>query len=334
MPHLTVLAPGQLTTVQDAGRWGSQALGVSPGGAADTLALRVGNWLAGNTGDAAALEITWTGPRLTFSADTLIALTGATPAAVCAGAPVPAWCPVWIAAGSLLEIGALDAGARAYLCVQGGIQVPTVLGGRGTDLRNRIGGLDGRPLVRHDTLALAPQPRCYPRLHAALARSPCGFSAPPWQVSRWRDGTRPSSTPIRLLAGPQRAGLDPGAQRALFSKHFSVLAQSDRQALRLQGPPLALRGADQRSAGVCRGVLQLPPDGRPILLLADYQTTGGYPVIGVAAGLEAPRLAQLRPGDALRFQPCTLAAAHRLLAEREQRLAVIRHEVTARWTAG
>jgi antagonist of KipI len=334
MPHLSVLAPGQLTTVQDAGRWGSQGLGVSPGGAADTLALRVGNWLAGNAEDAAALEITWAGPCLAFAGDTLIALTGAAAEAACGGAPVPGWCPVWMAAGSVLEIAVLSAGARAYLCVQGGIQVASVLGGRGTDLRNHFGGLDGRPLVRDDTLVLMPQPRRYPHLHAALAQCTSGFAAPSWQVSMWRDTAQPSAAPIRLLPGPDQERLSPGQYAALFSTHFEVQARSDRQALRLGGPTLDLRVARRRSAGVCRGVLQLPPDGHPILLLSDYQTTGGYPVIGVAAGIEAPRLAQLRPGDRLHFRPCTLADAHRLLAERERRLGVIRREVTARWTAG
>lgn len=333
MPHLSVLAPGQLTTVQDAGRWGSQGLGVSPGGAADPLALRVGNWLAGNTGEAAALEITWAGPRLAFTGETLIALTGAETEARCGGAPVPGWRPVWIAAGSVLAIGALSAGARAYLCVQGGIQVAPVLGGRGTDLRNRFGGHDGRPLTRGDTLVLAPQPRRYRHLYAALAARPSGFAAPPWRVSMWRDSARPSAAPIRLLPGPDQERLSPGQHAVLFSAGFEVQTRSDRQALRLGGPVLDLRVPQRRSAGVCRGVLQLPPDGHPILLLADHQTTGGYPVIGVAAAIETPRLAQLRPGDRLHFEPCTLADAHRLLAEREQRLAVIRREITARLAA-
>lgn len=331
MPSLTVLAPGQLTTVQDGGRWGLQAQGLTPGGAADTLALRVGNWLVGNPDTTAALELTWTGPRLRFEQDTLIALTGAAAAATCGGTPVPGWRPVWIAAGRELAIGALSAGARTCLCVHGGIRVPPVLGGRGTDLRNRFGGLTGRALARGDCLPLGPQRVLYPRLRAALAGAGSGVAAPPWQVSMWRDSTRPDAAPIRLLPGPDQARLTPEDRAALGSGPFLVLPQSDRQALRLAGPALHFVTERRQSAGVCRGVLQLPPDGHPILLLVDHQTTGGYPVIGVAATVEGPRLAQLRPGDGLHFTPCGLAEAQQLLAERERRLAVIRLELAARW---
>ncbi len=330
MRHLSVLAPGQLTTVQDGGRRGLQGLGVTPGGAADTLALRVGNWLVGNPAGAAALELTWTGPQLAFAAETLIALTGAAADAHCGGSPVPGWRPVWMAAGSRLSIGALSGGARAYLCVQGGIRVPPVLGGYGTDLRGRFGGLNGRALARGDRLDLAAQPPRYPRLRAGLAAG-AGFSAPAWQVSMWRDNTSPDAAPIRLLPGADQPRLSVADRTTLFSSTFGVLPESDRQGLRLAGTALHLTVPRRRSAGVCPGVMQLTPDGRPILLLADCQTTGGYPVIGVAARIDQPRLAQLRPGDRVRFTDCHLAEAHRLLALRERRLALIQRELTARW---
>lgn len=137
MHQLKILRGGQLSSVQDAGRPGFQALGVTPGGALDTVALRVGNWLVGNAGHQAAIEITWAGPRIGCTEDTLIAATGAAAAALsCAGVPVPGWRPVWIRKGGVLEIGQVTEGARLYLCVQGGIDAPAVLGGLGTDLRN------------------------------------------------------------------------------------------------------------------------------------------------------------------------------------------------------
>lgn len=334
MHQLKILRGGQLSSIQDAGRPGFQALGVTPGGALDTVALRVGNWLVGNAEHQAAIEITWAGPRIGCTEDTLIAATGAAAELSCAGVPVPGWRPVWIRKGGVLEIGQVTEGARLYLCVQGGIDTPAVLGGLGTDLRNRFGGHAGRALIRGDVLALGAQQEPYPRLHARLTDPHGDFAAPPWQVSMWRDSGVPNAAPLKLLTGPHQSRLGPKDLAALHGASFRVLPQSDRQALRLQGPALTLGSCRYPSAGVCRGVMQLPPDGNPILLLADHQTTGGYPVIGVTAGVEGRRLAQLRPGDAVRFVPCGLAEAQQLLRERERRLLIIKHELAWRAAQG
>ncbi|WP_295391382.1 biotin-dependent carboxyltransferase family protein [uncultured Thiodictyon sp.] len=331
---LKVLRGGQLSSVQDAGRMGFQALGVTPGGALDTVALRVGNWLVGNADHLAAIEMTWAGLQVSFTEDALIALTGALAEVSCEALSVPFWRPVWIRRGSVLQMGQVIEGARVYLCVQGGIVTPTVMGGQGTDLRNRFGGHAGRALKAGDTLVVGPQPNRYPRLHAGLQCSPAGFASPPWQVSMWRDSGMPADRPLRLLAGPQQSGLGRQGLESLHSAQFLVLPQSDRQALRLQGVALKARYDRQPSAGVCFGVLQLPPDGHPILLLGDHQTTGGYPVIGVTASVERTRLAQLKPGDSVRFVPCGQDEAHRLLQERERRLMTIRRELAQRAECG
>ena len=327
---LKVLRGGQLSSVQDLGRMGLQALGVTPGGALDRVALRVGNWLVGNAESLAAIEMTWTGLQVRFTEDTLIALTGAPAEVSCESVPVPFWRPVWIRNGGVLRMGQVLNGARVYLCVQGGIITPPVIGGLGTDLRNRFGGHEGRALTAGDVLAVGPQQDLYPRLRGRLHRSPVGLVSPPWQVSMWRDSDTPCDRSIRLLAGRHQSGLGPEGVQALHSEAFRVLPQSDRQALRLQGPALPAGPDRHLSAGVCFGVLQLPPDGHPILLLADHQTTGGYPVIGVAASIERTRLAQLRPGDTLRFVPCGQDEAHRLLQERERRLLRIQCELAWR----
>ena len=327
---LKVLRGGQLASVQDGGRPGLQALGVTPGGALDLVALRVGNWLVGNAGTLPAIEMTWAGLQVSFTADTLIALTGAVAPVTCDEVPVPFRRPVWVRQGAVLRMGQVRDGARVYLCVQGGILTPAVLAGQGTDLRNRFGGHQGRALRAGDTLALAPQQERYPRLRARLQCTGAGLVSPSWEVSLWRDDAAPGGTPIRLLAGPHQSGLGRAGLRALHSARFRVQPQSDRQALRLQGVALRAQHEPLRSAGVCFGVLQLPPDGHPILLLADHQTTGGYPVIGVAASVERSRLAQLRPGDDLSFVPCGLEEAQRLLREREQRLGVMRDELAWR----
>ncbi|WP_295447442.1 biotin-dependent carboxyltransferase family protein [uncultured Thiodictyon sp.] len=327
---LKVLRGGQLSTVQDAGRMGWQALGVTPGGALDAVALRVGNWLVGNADHLAAIEMTWAGLQVSFTEDTLIALTGARAEVSCEERSVPFWRPLWISRGSVLRMGQVIAGARVYLCVQGGIMAPVVMGGLGTDLRNRFGGYEGRALKAGDTLALRPQQDRYPRLRVLLRQHGSGFASPPWQVSMWRDSGLPGDRPIRLLAGPHQSGLGDQGVATLHSAEFRVLPQSDRQALRLQGVALTAANDRQPSAGVCFGVLQLPPDGHPILLLADHQTTGGYPVIGVAASVERTRLAQLKPGDSVHFVGCGQDEAHRLLQERERRLMTIRHELAWR----
>lgn len=323
---LKVLRGGMLSTVQDGGRLGYQALGVTPGGAMDDVALRLGNWIVGNAGTAAVIEMTWTGAVFEIAQDMLIALTGGTAEIRCNAAPVPQWRPVWIRKGSVLQVGRIRLGARVYLCVQGGVITPMVMGSLGTDLRNRFGGYDGRALQTGDVIRTHPQPHRYPRMVAQRSLQQKGFVSVPWQVSLRRDYTLTLATPMQLLAGPQQSALGSQGVQALYTAAFQVLPHSDRQGVRLQGQTLHVEHC-QVSAGVCFGVLQLPPDGNPILLLADHQTTGGYPVIGVVASVARARLAQVKPGDQVSFVPCSLEQAHATLLAREKRLAAIRREL-------
>lgn len=325
---LTVARAGLLSTVQDGGRAGVQALGVTPGGAVDDLALQVGNALVGNAPGVAAIEMTLQGMTIAFAADTLVALTGAPLTGsslkrVTGEAPLPMWRPLWVRRGTLLNLGTMPQGARSYLCVQGGIVTPKILGGAGTDLRNGFGGGVGRALRAGDTLAIAAQDGRYPALYEQLRVSDQPFVAPSWQVSVWRDWQAGVFRPLPLLPGEPGAAWAVAAQQALFSQSCRVLPASDRQGLRLDAS-LRVAATRQRSAGVCFGLVQLPPDGQPIILLADHQTTGGYPVLGVVASVARSALAQARPGDELRFQPMTLSQAHTALWQREQRLQAIR----------
>ena len=289
-----VLAPGLLTTVQDRGRRGWRHLGVGCAGALDGHAHALANLLVGNPAEAATLEITLAGPTLVFEHAACIAVCGADLEARCDGGVLPTARPCLLPAGSTVALGACRGGARAHLAVAGGFAVPVVLGSRSTDLRGGFGGFEGRALRRGDVLPLA--------LHAPDVDAP--------RVAPWWIDARPEAGPpgaIRVLAGADAT--QPGD--ALFRQAWRLAAASDRQGLRLEGDPLHVANVGERiSAPVAPGTIQLPPDGHPIVLLADAQTHGGYPRIGHVIRADWPRLAQLRPGDTLRFAPCTAADAH------------------------
>lgn len=310
-----VLAPGLLTTVQDGGRAGHRHLGVGSAGAADAWSHALANLLAGNAAGVAALEITLAGPTLRFDAGARIALCGAAIQAEADGQHVPGGRPVDLPAGSVLRLGACRDGARAYLAVRGGLAMPHLLGSASTDLRGGFGGMRGRALVAGDVLPLAR--RADAPAHALRV-------APWWVDPAPDDRTRHA---IRVIAGD--TGTEP--RDALFARPWRVASASDRQGLRLEGR--ALRPADARertSEPVFPGTVQLPPDGQPIVLLADAQTHGGYPRIGHAIRADWPRLAQLRPGDAVAFVPCGRDEALHAAAAQRQRLARLALAIRAR----
>lgn len=286
--RIDVIAPGPLTTLQDAGRHGWRHVGVAHSGALDPDSAALANRLVGNAGNEAVLEYTLAGPTLAFDSPLRIALCGAltdalhiatdgTRTAVGHGRPVE------LPPGQL-RIGRLRLGSRGWLAMAGGFDVPEVLGSRSTDLRGGFGGLDGRALARGDALVL---------------RAPSGVAAevpsqPAWWVEF--DDPLPAETLIRYLPSSH-----PAAMR-LDASHWQVDPRSNRQGLRLHGHALEVAPADIISAAVAPGTIQLPPDGRPIVLLADAQTTGGYPRLGHVAAVDMPRLAQLAPGMPLRWQ--------------------------------
>ncbi len=308
MTTLRVLAPGALTTVQDAGRPGWRHLGVSVGGALDPLQARLANRLVGNPDDAAVLELTMTGPTLAFDRPLRIALCGARTEMRFEGArdgtrvAVPHGRPVALPPGTL-RIGTLRTGLRAWLAIGGGIAVPPVLGGRGTDLRGGFGGFAGRALRRDDELELGP--------HTTPAVvSP---THPAWWIDL--DADIATNAPIRVVP------TDAQACAALLARTWRVDPRSDRQGLRCAGMPLTCEPRDRLSAPVAPGTIQLPPDGQPIVLLADAQTIGGYPRLGDVITADLWRLAQLRAGDTLRFATTNVADAARLRRQRQAALA-------------
>ena len=297
---LQVAGPSLLATIQDAGRPDFADLGVPPAGACDPWARAAANLILGNAPDAPVLELTLSGPDLLVEQTGVLALAGADLGALVAGEarPLPPGAAYLVRGGSTIRFGRPRAGARAYLALPGGIVVPRVLGAAATYLPGAFGGFDGRALRPGDRLAAAR-----PADRAAAGRQwPDALAPPPYA----------GPAVARVVLGPDSARFAPEAVETLAGSTWTVAPQSDRMGLRLQGPRLAHASpADAQivSRGVVWGALQVPADGQPICLLADHQTVGGYPVIGVVARADFAVLAQLPPGATLRFRVVRLAEA-------------------------
>ncbi|MDQ3927523.1 MAG: 5-oxoprolinase subunit PxpB [Chloroflexota bacterium] len=299
IPVFTVEAPGALTTVQDLGRPGYAHLGLSSGGAMDSLAVEVANTTLGNAADAAALEITWSGPTLRCQATTVIALAGRDLGCRVDGMLVPCGISWLVRAGSVIRFaGAQGRGARCYLAVAGGFSVPKVLGSRSTYLPGGFGGYAGRQLRSGDVLCSSTPTRSAAELAGRLNPN-ASHIAPPMTTLRY--------VPY-LGQGCVAIGLREHADAITYE----VSPASDRMGIRLlpeHDGALAWKGSELMSFGVPQGAIQLPPGGTPVVLGADHQTTGGYPVLGVVAKADWPLVAQLKPGAKVRLQQVTLEEA-------------------------
>jgi antagonist of KipI len=288
----------------------------------DEVSHRLANLLLGNPAQAPTLEMTLTGPSLRFETEAMIALCGADFSPSIENLPVPLWRPVLVRAGSQLRFGRAGQGARCYLAVEGGFSVPSRLGSASTHLAAGFGGFQGRSLKIGDRLETGP---CagdrYPALRRRLQQGQRPFLGTDWFAPwvRELDFHRPAV--LRIIPGPQWSLLTEESRRGLLETTFKVASNSDRMGIRMQGPKLSLdHPLEMISSGVATGTLQLPPDGSLILLMADRQTTGGYPRLGEVASVDLPGAAQLRPGDALRFIPVSIEEAQALLLSREARL--------------
>lgn len=319
---LRVLSAGLLTTVQDLGRRGHQCEGIPESGAMDRIALRLANVLVGNPESAAALEITLAGPTLLFETASLAALAGADLGAVVDGQRVPPWRAMLVPAGATMSFGAPLSGCRAYLAVAGGIDTPVVLGSRSTYLRAAFGGLEGRALRAGDVVGAGAASPLSTRIAASLAHGGGAVSVAAWGAGPSLRPPYSSSPFIRLITGAHAKMLTRASSDQLFRAEFRVSPQSDRMGYRLEGPTLELEEPrDLLSEAVAFGTVQLPSGGSPIVLMADRQTTGGYPRIGEVATVDLPLLAQLKPGDRLRFRSISLDGAQEVYLAREAELA-------------
>ncbi len=297
MSQIEVFNPGALTTTQDLGRFGFAHLGISPAGAADALSLRIANRIVGNDENTAGLEMTLVGATVRFCEPCTIALSGAR----ISSSSVPMLQPVRVSPGFLLECGPLSDGARTYLAVGGGIAAQKVLGSASTHLAAGFGGFHGRALKRGDILEAGAEaseaPRADPATLGELTRS---------------------QRTIRITSGPQLHWFEKNALERFCASEYAVTEQSNRLGLRLLGEALipSQRG-ELLTEGVALGAIQIPPNGQPIVLFVDQQTTGGYPKLANVIAADLHCVGQLRPRDRVRFSLLSMEAAIQALREQE-----------------
>ncbi|MDQ0230771.1 biotin-dependent carboxyltransferase family protein [Metabacillus malikii] len=329
--YINVLEQGLLTTVQDLGRTGYQQFGVGATGAMDDVAAKLANLLIGNDENDALLEITVIGPTLRFVQDTLIAIAGADLSATIEGERVPRWKPVFVKAGTVLKFGRPKNGCRAYLAISGGFNVPIIMDSRSTYLRGGFGGYKGRALQRGDMLQMNNK---YSKLTQQLLtyfhnqRNTTPFITVNWTIPPSISKYVENKDAIYFIKGPHFNHLNVEATNEFLTTTYTVTPNSDRMGYRLNGVPLKLSKSLQLlSEAVPVGTIQLPPDGQPIVLMADRQTIGGYPKIGYIATIDLPRLAQFMPGEKVKFKEISVQEAQVTLAERDRVLTLVQNGI-------
>jgi biotin-dependent carboxylase-like uncharacterized protein len=319
-PVLRVLSPGLMTTLQDRGRYGWQHLGIPVSGALDPVALAAANALVGNAPGTGALEVAYQGPTLAVEAESARAAFAGGPASIdvlpdagaSGGRRLPPRQSVRLRKGDVLRIGALAGSAVGYLAVEGGFDVAPVLGSQSTYARAGLGGFDGRPVRTGDLLPL----RRTEAGERAESMLPALHLTPPER--------------IRVVLGPQDDYFTGQGQRTFLQSTYAVSAASDRMGMRLDGPPLEhSKGFNIVSDGIAPGSIQVPGNGLPIILLADRQTTGGYPKIATVIAADLPALGRLLPGARLAFQVVSIAEAEAAQRQLADRVAALPREVVA-----
>lgn len=310
---IVVLQQGIMDTIQDKGRYGYQHLGINPGGVMDRIAMAVANALTGNPPDEAVLELHFPAGKYQFETPALIALAGADFGATIDGMTVPLHKPLFIPAGATLAFEKLRTGARCYLAVRHGFSLTPWLGSCSTHLKVAQGGFKGRALRKNDQLPLRQSPQTIN-----------GRQLFPWTAAT--DHLYNKRDAIRILPGACWEMLDAPSQQQLLTGNFRIGPHSDRMGFRLQGTPLhTLHKEEQLSAGICKGAIQLLPDGQLIILMADHQTTGGYPVAAHVVTADMPALAQYQPGQSLQFSIIDREAAEEALGQQERAIRYLQH---------
>ena len=300
---ITILNPGLLTTVQDGGRIGYQAFGVSVSGVMDPRAMNIANILVGNDDNEAVLECTMMGPQIRFDVSNVIAVTGGDLGASIDGQPIPTYRAVKVQAGQTLRFTGLRGGCRAFIAFAGGLDIPLVMGSRSTYMKAKIGGLEGRKLQKDDVI---------------------GFRDPKETIHNFDiRGFTPEFVPrkeytLRVILGPPDDMFTDEGLKTFLSETYTVTPEFDRMGCRLDGPVIAHKnGGDIISDGIAFGAIQVPSAGKPIIMLADRQTTGGYTKIANVITADFRLLAQMKAGDKVRFEKTSIAAAQEaLLAQR------------------
>jgi len=309
MATFRVLQPGLLTTIQDLGRYGYESQGVPTSGAMDEFAFRVANILLGNEENAPALEITVIGPTLEVLEDTAVAITGADLPIEVNGRRRMVWSSFPVKKGDILSLGPVTSGCRAYLAVCGGFSAEFIMGSASTYTRGKLGGLEGRPLRKGDVLSRASN-----RMISKFYR-----------VGKRYIPSYETIAEIRVILGPQDDYFNEEAIELFLSSTYIVTKDSDRMGYRLEGPEIRAKSKhDIITDAIIPGVVQVPGNGKPIIMLKDAQTTGGYTKIATCIWSDLSKLAQLKPGDKLKFKAVDLKQAHEVFREREKLIEEIK----------
>ena len=310
---IRVLKAGMLTTVQDLGRTGYQSQGFSVAGVMDVRSFKIANLLLDNPENEAVLEFTLIGPTLQFTSETIIAITGGDFTPTINGEPVPMYEAVYVNRGDILKFGSARTGSRGYLAFSSYLDVPVVMGSRCTNLKSRIGGFKGRKLKDEDYIGFRMKRRYLPYFLSRKLK-PDDFSA--------------ENETLRVVLGPQDEMFSKRGIDTFLSQEYTVTSDFDRMGCRLEGPFIAAKDqVDMISDGIAYGSVQVPSHGKPIILLSDRQTTGGYPKIATVASVDIPKLVQRKTDHKIRFTAISVQEAQKLYREEEKAYEKMRNEI-------
>lgn len=314
---MKIIKAGILDTVQDMGRHGQQHLGINPGGAMDRFAACIANFLVGNDTEEAVIELHFPASAVLFEKESIIAITGADFVPAINGEIIPLLHPVVVNKNSVLHFQKAESGTRCYLAVAGGLEINKWLNSYSTNLKASAGGYNGRALIKNDVINLKKD------VSFLSAGQEKDFMVLPWKANDKyeQSGSPVSDESIFVITGHEWEVLDDEAKKSLLNQPFVISAASDRMGYRLNGPALhAEKYEELVSSGVSNGTIQLLPDGQLIILMADHQTTGGYPKIGHVITVNLPQLAQKKPGEKIRFELTDQQTAENLFLQQQQHL--------------
>lgn len=317
-----ILNPGLLSTIQDLGRVGLQKYGVIVGGVMDSLAARIANLLVGNEEGEATIEVTMFGTELEMLEDNIIAITGGDLKPEIDGESALMWRPILIRKGQVLKFISPLSGSRAYITFSGGLAVPKIMGSKSTHTHAKIGGHKGRKLEKGDILTCGKITERGKIFMKQLKKMNTQFQ---WSVDFSALYSHSGLNSIRVLKGSEFDYFDKESQGNFFNQPYKLTLNTDRMGYQLEGLKLALsKQFELLSEGVTYGTIQVPSNGQPIILMADRQTTGGYPKIGQVASVDLPRLAQLQPRDEIKFEKIIINDAEKLLMEQEKNMKILK----------
>lgn len=312
---IRIINGGFLTTIQDMGRFGYQETGMAVSGVMDTRSAALANILVGNEEGEAVVEITMMGPMIEFTEDNIVALTGGDLGAKLDGKPMPRYEAVYVKAGQALSFAGMFSGSRAYLAFAGGLSVPVVMGSKSTNLKSKVGGVEGRKLGAGDEIGFAAPKMWLPNM-SARKLTPDDFSA--------REVT------LRVVLGPQDDCFTKKGISTFLNTPYKISNEYDRMGCRMEGATIEHKnGGDIITDGISFGAVQVPSHGNPIVMMADHQTTGGYTKIAGVISVDLPRLAQCRPGDTIWFREVSVGEAQDLYCKQKEELAALKERLNA-----